>query len=301
MMRANRHILMVAVSAILYGGIAAGGDFLIDKGVSVYEISLYTIFISLVVLTPYLVLHRELLVRRALFRFYIIYGLIGAALQLTLFSALFLGVPVAIAAMLLNTQPVWTTIIGHFWLKERAGRRQLTAVGIALVGLFILLEPWHAEHFGQVTGILFGLGGGLSLSLWVIWGRRGGMNDQHAVTITLGYLLFTGLSLLLIYPFLLLFTEDDRLVRISLSLPGNIWILLIIYVLITNLLPHLLFYTGIQKVKAVTAGMLLLMEPVSAALLATLIFGEAVTAYMVVGGLLILFSNYFILDKPSTP
>jgi drug/metabolite transporter (DMT)-like permease len=46
--------------------------------------------------------------------------------------------------------------------------------------------------------------------------------------------------------------------------------------------------------------MLLLMEPVSAALLAILIFGEAVTGYMVVGGALILLSNYFMLAKPST-
>ena len=291
---------MVAASAILYGGITAGGDFLIDYGLSVYEISLYTFFIGLIVLAPYLALHRDLLVRRALFPFYMVYGLIGAMLQLTSISALFFGVPVAIVAMLLNTQPVWTTIIGHFWLKEPAGRRQLTAMAIALVGLFILLEPWHAERLGQVTGILLGLAGGLSLSLWIIWGRRGGMKGQHGVTITLGYLFFTGLSLVLIYPLILLLTEDAQLVRISLSLPDNSWFFLIVYVLIAILLPHLLFYTGIQKVKAVTAGMLLLMEPVSAALLATLIFGEAVTAYMVVGGSLILLSNYFILDKPST-
>jgi len=300
-MRADRYILMVAASAILYGGITAGGDFLLGQGLSVYEISLYTVFIGLASLVPYLFLHRELLVRRELLPFYMVYGLIGAVLQLSSFSALFLGVPVAIVAVLLNTQPLWTTIIGHFWLKERAGRRQLTAMAIALAGLFILLEPWHAERMGQLTGILFALAGGLSLSLWIIWGRRGGMSNQRGITITLGYLLFTGLSLVLIYPLVLLFTEDDRLVRLSLNLPGNSWIFLLIFVLLANLLPHLLFYTGIQKVKAVTAGMLLLMEPLSAALLATLIFGEAITGYMVVGGSLILLSNYFILDKPSTP
>jgi len=300
-MRADRYILMVAVSAILYGGITALGGVLVGKGVSVYEISLYTILVSLIVLAPYLAIHRELLVRRRLFGFYMIYGLIGAMLQLTSFSALFLGVPVAIVAMLLNTQPIWTTIIGHFWLKERAGRRQLTAMGIALLGLFILLEPWHAERMGQLTGILFALAGGLSLSLWIILGRRGGMSEQHGVTITFGFTLSTGISLILIYPILLLFIEDERLVRLSISLPDNTWVFLFIYIFIANLLPHLLFYTGIQKVRAVTAGMLLLMEPVSAALLATLIFGDAITGYMVMGGGLILFSNYFILDKDSTP
>lgn len=300
MIRADRHVLMVAAAAILYGGITAGGDFLIGQGLSVYEISLYTLFIGLAALTPYLALHRELLLSRTLFRFYMIYGLIGAALQLTSFSAIFLGVPVAIVAMLLNTQPVWTTIIGHFWLKERAGKRQLIAMGIALVGLFIMLEPWQVERLGQIRGILLGLGGGLSLSLWVIWGRRGGMNNQHGVTITLGYLLFTALSLILIYPFVLLFTDDDRMVRLSLNLPANSWIFLLIFIFLANMLPHLLFYTGIQKVKAVTAGMLLLLEPVSAALLATLIFGGALTPYMVVGGLLILLSNYFILGESPT-
>lgn len=299
-MKADSHILMVAASAILYGGITAGGDFLIGQGLSVYELSLYTLLIGLIPLAPYLVLHRELLIRRALFKFYMIYGIIGAVLQLTSFSALFLGVPVAIVAMLLNTQPVWTTIIGHFWLKERAGRRQLMAMAVAFVGLFILIEPWQAERLGQVKGIFLGLAGGISLSLWVIWGRKGGMNGQRGLTITLGYFLFTAIALLLIYPLVLLITDDDRLVRLSLNLPGNIWLFLIIFVLIANLLPHLLFYTGIKKVKAITAGMLLLLEPVSAALLATLIFGEALTPFMVVGGLLILLSNYFILGESPT-
>lgn len=289
--------MMVALSAILYGGITAGGNFLLGVGLSVYEVSIYSLVIILVLLLPPLALRRDLFIKREYSLFYLIYGLIGASLQLSSFLALFLGVPVAIVAMLINTQPVWTTIIGRTFLGEAVNKRQMLAMAIALIGVVILLEPWTARQLGQMTGILFSLAAGFLLSLWIIWGRRGGLNIQHSVTITFGFAASTLTMLLLFYPLVKLFSTDEKIIRLSFDLPASQWYFLIIFVLIANLTPHLLFFTGIRSVKAVTAGILLLLEPLSAAILAVIIFGQPLTPFMILGGSIILASNYFIIKK----
>jgi len=288
---------MVGMSAILYGGITAGGDFLLSVGLSVYELSVYTLFFLLISILPVIIIKRELLFQRSLLSFYLVYGFIGAVLQLSSISALVLGVPVAILAMLLNTQPIWTTIIGHFYLKEKVSRKHVFAIMLALAGVVVLLEPWHTDKLGHIPGIILSLLGGLSLSLWIVWGRKGGLNRQHAITITFGYILFSLTSLLILYPFVTLITSNEMITGFSLSIPSVGWKFLAIYALLVNLLPHLLFFTGIKMVKAVTAGLLLLLEPVSATLIATFIFKQELTTYIVIGGALILLSNYFVIKR----
>ncbi|MBE9542024.1 MAG: EamA family transporter, partial [Proteobacteria bacterium] len=228
---------------------------------------------------------------------YLIYGVIGAILQLSSFLALFLGVPVAIVAMLINTQPIWTTIFGRYFLGERVEKRQIIAMVIALIGVIILLEPWTATRWGQMTGILLSLTAGFSLSLWIIWGRRGGLNIQHGVTITFGFIASTLAMLLLCYPLVKCFSADERIIRLSFDLQANQWYFLIIFVLVTTLIPHLLFFNSIRYVKVVTAGILLLLEPLSAALLAVIIFAQPLTPFMALGGAIILGSNYFIIKR----
>ena len=288
---------MVALSAILYGGITAGGDFLLRKGLSVYEVSIYTPVILLILLLPLLVKRSDLFIKKEYIPFYLVYGVIGAMLQLSSFLALFLGVPVAIVAMLINTQPVWTTIIGRYFLGERVDKRQIIAMAIALAGVIILLEPWTATRWGQTTGILFSLAAGFSLSLWIIWGRRGGLNIQHGVTITFGFIISSLVMLLLLYPLVKYFSSDERIIRLSFDLEANQWYFLIIFVILANLIPHLLFFNSIRYVKVVTAGILLLLEPLSAALLAVILFGQALTPFMALGGAIILGSNYFIIKR----
>ena len=288
---------MIALAALLFGGITAGGDFLLQAGLSVYEISIYTFLFLFIMLLPLLLLQRELFVKKKQFLFYLGFGLIGASLQLTSLMALFMGVPIAIVAILINSQPIWTAIIGKYFLGEVIDKKQLLAIFIALVGLFILLEPWTAERIGQITGILLSLVAGLLLSLWIILGRRGGLKMEHGLTITFGYVTFTLISLLLFYPLLWFIISDESIIRVSIDLSTYQWVSLFIFALLANLIPHLLFFTGIKTVKAMTAGILLLMEPLSATIMAVILFSQPLTLFMIFGGAIILSSNYLILKR----
>ena len=105
----------ILLAAIFYGLITVAGKYFADHGFSLYEISLLVVFMP-VVLLPVLIVRKQLWPPRQTLGFYLIFGLISAALQLTQFAGIVLGVPVAVVALLLYTQPVWTTVFGRLLL-----------------------------------------------------------------------------------------------------------------------------------------------------------------------------------------
>ncbi|MEK6978396.1 MAG: hypothetical protein AABX40_08405 [Candidatus Hydrothermarchaeota archaeon] len=106
----ERPALFVASAAVLYGLILPSAQYFADMGLSLYEIALLPILCNLVILGP-LALREGLWSRRHIPTL-AVYGLIGAALQLTQFGGIVMGLPIAAAAMLLSTQPLWSLLLG---------------------------------------------------------------------------------------------------------------------------------------------------------------------------------------------
>ena len=224
----------IAIAAILYGTLTVGAQFFVNLGLSLYEISLYpNLFISLILL-PVLLIKRQYMIKKEMILFFVIYGLIGALLQLTQFGGIVLGVPVTVVALLLYTQPIWTTVFGKLMIKEQITPRKIVAVGIALAGVVLLLRPWDIESVGAPIGIISALLGGVFLSLWIIWGRKSGISKQHHITTITGWMGFTVIWLLLLWPIVSLLIPESNIMRLSVNFPLNYWFYLVIYTLLAN-------------------------------------------------------------------
>jgi drug/metabolite transporter (DMT)-like permease len=229
--------------------------------------------------------------------FFIVFGLIGAFQNVTQYAGIVLGVPVAIVVLLLYTQPIWTVIFGRFMLKELITRRKVIAVVIALAGIVLLLKPWSAGSVGSAVGIMSALLGGAFLSLWIIWGRKSGIAKHHYLTIMATYSTFAVLWLLLMWPAFSFFIHESSIIRFSAGFPAIYWVYLVIFALVSGVVPESFFFTGIQKIQASIAGIILLLEPVSAAILAWIFFTQPIGLNILSGGALILFSNYLVIHK----
>ena len=287
---------LIIFAAIFYGTITVGSQFFTDLGLSAYEISVFQVGMISLTLLPFVLSHREYFPRKESWPFFLVYGLIGAFTHFTQYGSVVLGVPVAVVAFLLYSQPLWTTLLGRLVFKETVTVTKLTAAVIATAGVAILVKPWDSVGAGPVLGVIFGLLGGLGLSLWIIFGRKGGLDKQHFTTATFGYTGFSAIwLLLLLLPVTGLMPEQANLTRLSFHWPLTTWILLFFYALISGVIPHALFYKGIRKVQSSTAGILLLLEPVSATLLAAAIFRQPIGLNILFGGLLILLANGLIL------
>ena len=111
------------VGAALYGAIAVGGRVFVKLGFSLFEIAITGGLFGALILAPVLLWRPALRIKRRDADIFIAFGLMGAVLQIGQFLGIVLGVPVAIVALLLYTQPLWTVLLGRLWLGEPITRR----------------------------------------------------------------------------------------------------------------------------------------------------------------------------------
>lgn len=287
----------VMLSAVFYGFIAVGCKFFKDLGLSLYEISFFTVFCGTLLLLPLVLVRRQYLVKKDMVFFFIIYGLIGSMLQLTSFGGIVLGVPIAVVVLLLYTEPAWTVLFAKPLLGEGITRRKILAIIVSLSGVFVVIEPWDVNGVGSIYGIMSALLAGVFLSLWVIYGRESDIHRQHYITTTFGSM---GLSLpwlLILFPVLSFFVKEPYLVRLSLNPLIDYWLYLLVFVLLAYIIPNFLFYKGLNHVSASRAGIILPIEPISATILAAALFQQEITINIILGGTLILLSNYIMMRK----
>lgn len=290
-----RHHLAIAFASALYGTITVGGRYFADSGYSLLEISLTGVVFTALVLLPWVVFvptHRPRAADLALF---VWFGAAGAGLQLAQFAGIVLGVPVAMVALLLYSQPIWTVILGRIWLQEPVTRAKLSALGLASTGTVVLLQPFSDAPRYPVPGLLAALLGGVLLSLWVMFSRVSGLRGNAPLTTAFGYSAGTTLWLLALTPALRIVLPQPLLTRLDPTVWADQWLAVAVYTLAGNLLPALLVMWGLRRIHASTAGVLLLFEPVSAALLAYALFAEPLTGPIGLGGALILVSNYVLV------
>ncbi len=291
----QREYWYVILAGILYGSIAPGGQFLIDRGLSQYEVSFYRSLLVFVMLLPVVLIKPRYMLRRDKIPFYALYGLIGGLLELSLFSGIALGLPVALTVLLLYTQPVWTIFFGRLFLGEKITSVKLVSVLLGIAGMVVLFESWETASGLPLPGVAAALAAGVLLSLWVILGKRSSALDQHYITTTFGWSGFASLWLLLLLPAANLLIPDKGFVKLTPGLSPADWGYLVVFAMVGGAVPHLLFYRSLRRLSASVAGIILLLEPVSATILAWIFFSQKIDGYVLLGGVFILVSNYLVI------
>ena len=287
----------IIISAIFFGLIIPGGQYFSNLGFSLYEISVYSLFFLFILTLPIIIVKKTVPLRKDNLAFFVLYGLIGALLQLTQFGGVIFGTPVAIVALLLYTQPIWTTFFGRLILNEKISKMKLIAVTVAFLGVVFLLSPWNISNVGSVNGLVSSLLAGIFLSLWVIFARKTGINKDYYINTVSAYSFISLLWLIILFPLIKVLYHSEYLTRLSYEFPISYWVYFGFFCLISAFLPNSLFYKAIEKVEASKAGVILLLEPVVASIVAMILFSQYLSSSSFVGGGLILLSNYLAIKE----
>lgn len=193
-------------------------------------------------------------------------------------------------------------LLGRLFLGEPFSAAKVLALMLGVIGSMILLTPTFTGASYSTLGLLSAFLGGWALSIWVIWGKRihryEGLDPLARV---LGYALFTVLWLGLLLLLLLSSGAGGSFVSLSTHLLVRHWDMILLISVVGFLFPTLLFLVGIRKVEASVAGMILMLEPLSAIVLAAVLFREPVTVSLVIGGGLILLANFLTIRASQRP
>ncbi|MBI4015604.1 MAG: DMT family transporter [Candidatus Aenigmarchaeota archaeon] len=286
----------VILSGILAGTVVSGGRFFGELGMSFYQLSIFWFGLSALILFPFLLVKKELRLDRKSFIFYIACGLIGTVIMFGQFLPLFMGVSVAVVVLLLYTQPLWTAIFGRVLFKERFTKYKIAAIILVLIGIALLANPFQSAGIGNLSGIAIALAGGLGLSGWVITGKVSENRKYNSIKTVFYFNLFTTVFLAATYLLAVQFPAAGSATGLMFNFPPAVWLLFVLYS-IANVGTFLFLYKGIATITASTAGIILLLEPVVATLIAAAFLNQPLTINILAGGGIILLANYISIKS----
>ncbi len=297
----KKHYLSLILAGILYGGIVPSAEFFSGRGLSLFEVAFWSSLIPGLVLALVMMRSRRYLPKRELWPLLLLFGFFGSLLGLFQWGSVILGVPIAIVALLLYTQPVWTTLFGRLFFKESITLKKVGAVVLSLLGIAILLKPWEGDPKGGAIGYGMALAGGVLLSLWIIISKLCGKRGQHPIGTAVSYSLISSLWLLALWPVLSLLTPGQAIMRFDSRFSAATWLFLLGVCVLTQAVPHLFFYTAIGHTEAQVAGVVLMLEPVSAAVVAAIAFRQPLGPGIILGGALILLADSLVVQDSESP
>ncbi len=219
-------------------------------------------------------------------------GTMQAIFQFSYLAAIpYCGVTIA-TLIALCVAPVLVVIYAALFQHEPLAFKRLIALLCALGGTVLLLGAPSAQSVypNLLLGALLSLVCAVGYAGVVLVGRslssRCHPLQVNAASIGTGALLLLGCSL---------FTN------LTLNYPARSWLLLLYLGCVPTALAYALFQAGMRSTSATVTSMLTLCEPLTAALLAWLLFGERLGPFGILGALLLLSTIFLLARTESAP
>jgi drug/metabolite transporter, DME family len=211
---------------------------------------------------------------------------VGTGLVLAVFQTAYFGAVqetgVAVATIVtLGAGPVLIAMGARLVLGERLGGGGVAAVAGAVAGLTVLVlgdNGATVRPMGVVLAVLSASGYAVA-TLLARWQGREGVSEDPSLTTLWAF----GTGAVVLLPL----AAAGGLLPHTADL-GRILALLVYVAAVPTALAYPLYFAGAAVVRAATASVIMLIEPVSAALIAVTLLGERLTAATIAGTLLLL-------------
>lgn len=207
-------------------------------------------------------------------------------------------VSASLAALLVYIYPVLVAVMALRVGRPLEGRRPWIALGLAVAGIVLVVGGIDPSHAPPATGIALALAGGVIYAVWVVLAARlGGERRtprdpappeamegvEETDPAPAAALMMT--SALAVYAVIAVLSGEpvtpDRV-------PSGAWFGLVGLGVVSMALSMQSFYAGARRIGAARASLLSTIEPVYTIVLATLLFGEALTPVQLLGGALVI-------------
>ena len=191
----------------------------------------------------------------------------------------------AVAAVLLYTSPAFVVILSAVLWKDKITKKKLLALVLAFLGCTFVTGLWSGDAAVTAWGAVLGVASGLFYGLYSIFGRYA-LAHYKPFTVTFYTFLFAGLGALAVL-------RPAELAAGFSAAPGLVWVALGLIVVCT-VAPYLLYTYGLAGMDSGKAAILASIEPVTAAIVGVLAFGEPMSVMVLLGLVCILACVYIL-------
>lgn len=276
-------IFLVIIAALLFG---LAGIFNVLTGLPALTQNFYRFLISAIIVILIVVLRKTSVKILKVDYWKII--IIGIASLLTAFcvNEAVLKIDVGVAIFILYTSPIIVAFVAPYFLKEVRHINTYIALILSLVGIYLINFPWNQSSI-NVYGLLWAILAAISFSVVILVSKF--LSSRYSPIANTFWR--TVLSFVFISPFFMIFADY--------SISYHQLTILTVMSLLVSVLATLTFFYGIKKVSSQQASILLYLEPVSAGIYALIFLGQKVSIFYVLGAVLIILANLFLLYRQS--
>ena len=212
-------------------------------------------------------------------------GLVSVVLFTLLYFSCQQQCSLAVSAILLYTSPVFVMIMSALIFKDKITREKLVALIVTFAGCVFVSGILSGDISMTAAGFLTGIGSGFFYALYSIFGR---FALQHYKPLTVTYYTFVCAGIAS------LFVGSPAQVVPYLGSNAMVPLFALGLVVIGTVLPFVMYTKGLAEIESGKAAILASVEPVAAALVGVIAFGEPMTMAVVMGLVCILTAVYIL-------
>lgn len=221
----------------------------------------------------------------------VLYGVVGFAFVQWFYFIAIERLPVGIALLIEFTAPIMVALWVRFGMHEPVRRRFWFALALSLFGLGMVAEVWGGSSLDGI-GVAAAFVAAGSLAFYFILGEKKVRNDRDTVSLVCWGFGFAALFWTIFLPWWSfpwdLLGSDVSLLGTYSDVYAPLWVLTIYMILLGTVAPFVLIIGSLQHMRATQTGVIGMLEPVLASLVAWWWLGEALGPTQIAGGVIVL-------------
>jgi len=219
------------------------------------------------------------------------FGVAGLAFVQWLYFLAIHRLAIGVALLIEYLAPLLVALWARFVYRQHVRRRIWVALGLALVGLGLIVDLFGGGGKLSTAGILFALGGAVAYMTYVLLAEHA-VGDRDPVSLLGWGFLFASVFWALLSPW---WSFPAHAVVRSTSLGGHlasshvpVWTLAGWMIVLGTIIPFFLLVSALRHISATSAGIVAMLEPVAGALIAWVWLGESLGGVQLAGAAVVL-------------
>lgn len=288
---ANPFFFAVLISGCFFSFTPVVAKWFLLEGIGILPFCIFYVAFRVLLQLPFVLKGQRLRIPRNIIPALFFFGCVGAGLRIGEITGISEGLPIAVVSILLYSHPIWTVLTARVLNKERFSSSSLLKIGIASLGIFLVSGFGFGAETSDLPKYLGPLGAAFLMALWICLSKSVQTKGCDLFTMAFYYDFFS----LLVLVGVAITQFELGMAPLSESLqwllvPRHFWAM-VLYAALLGVFPNYLFYYGARNLSSITTSLVLLLDPLMTAAMASVMWGEFIPLHFVAGALLILATN----------
>src|SRR5665647_2964402 len=221
--------------------------------------------------------------------FLALYGVTGIAMVQWLYFVAIQRMPVGIALLFEYTAPLMVALWVRFVQQQPVKSRLWLGLACALSGLAMVAQFWKGMTLDPI-GLISALGAGAALACYYLMGEHG-QRKRDPISLMAFSFGFSAILWAIVSPWTEFpFGQLAHAIDLPGALPGSapLWVLVLWIIVLGTVTPFLLVLFAVARLGPARVGLIGMLEPVGAGIIAWVLLGESLTTIQIVGTLIVL-------------